>query len=132
MVFFILFSVLSIFVYLYHFFVKVNSFYSEGIFLYINIDNLRNMMLYGFLGALVATFIQKTDKKRKWIQASVIAGIGIGVLVVLILLANTLTTNIKINMIIVIPVFLALSLGGYFLNDILAKKKYNAKNEIEE
>ena len=132
MVFFILFSVLSIFVYLYHFFVKVNSFYSEGIFLYINIDNLRNMMLYGFLGALVATFIQKTDKKRKWIQASVIAGIGIGVLIVLILLANTLTTNIKINMIIVIPVFLALSLGGYFLNDILAKKKYNAKNEIEE
>lgn len=132
MVFFILFSALSIFVYLYHLFVKVDSFYSEGVFLYISVDNLRNMMMYGFLGALVATFIQKTDKKRKWIQASGIAGVGIGVLVALVLVSESFTGNLKINMLIVIPVFLVLSLGGYFLNDLIAKKKFDDKNEIEE
>ena len=88
--------------------------------------------MYGFLGALVATFIQKTDKKRKWIQASGIAGVGIGVLVALVLVSESFTGNLKINMLIVIPVFLVLSLGGYFLNDLIAKKKFDDKNEIEE
>ena len=90
------------------------------------------MMLYGFLGSLVATFIQKTDKKRKWIQASGIDVLAIIVLVILILVGNNLSNNIKVNMIIVIPVFLALSALGYFLNDMLAKKKFDMKNEIED
>ncbi len=132
MVFFVLFSILATFVYLYHLFVKVDSFYSEGIYLYISVDNLRNMMSYGFLGAIVATFLQKVDKKRKWIQASSIAGIGIAVLIVLIGLNNIIETNIKINMIIIIPFFLVLAMGGYFLNDLIAKKKYSGKIEIEE
>lgn len=132
MVFFVLFSILATFVYLYHLFVKVDSFYSEGIYLYISVDNLRNMMSYGFLGAIVATFLQKVDKKRKWIQASSIAGIGIAVLIVLIGLTNIIETNIKINMIIIIPFFLVLAMGGYFLNDLIAKKKYSGKIEIEE
>ena len=131
MIFFVMFSALAIFVYLYHLVVKVDTFYSEGINLYISVDNLRNMVLYGFLGSITSTFLQKIDKKRKWIQASTITGVGIGCLIALIVVGNTLTTNIKLNMLIIIPIFLVLAISGYFLNDILAKKKYDGKLNIE-
>ena len=131
MIFFVMFSVLAIFVYLYHLVVKVDSFYSEGVNLYISVDNLRNMVMYGFLGAITSTFLQKIDKKRKWIQASCITGIGLVCLISLILVGNAITTNIKLNMLIIIPIFLVLALCGYFLTDILAKKKYDSKTNIE-
>ena len=131
MIFFVMFSVLAIFVYLYHLVVKVDSFYSEGVNLYISVDNLRNMVMYGFLGAITSTFLQKIDKKRKWIQASCITGIGLACLIALILVGNVITANIKLNMIIIIPIFLVLSLCGYLLTDILAKKKYDGKTNIE-
>jgi hypothetical protein len=131
MIFFVMFSVLAIFVYLYHLVVKVDSFYSEGVNLYISVDNLRNMVMYGFLGAITSTFLQKIDKKRKWIQASCITGVGLACLIALILVGNAITTNIKLNMLIIIPIFLVLALCGYFLTDILAKKKYDGKTNIE-
>jgi hypothetical protein len=34
-------------------------------------------------------------------------------------------------MLIIIPIFLVLALCGYFLTDILAKKKYDGKTNIE-
>lgn len=131
MIFFVMFSALAIFVYLYHLVVKVDTFYSEGLNLYISVDNLRNMILYGFLGAITSTFLQKIDKKRKWIQASCITGVGLACLIALILVGNVITTNIKLNMLIIIPIFLVLALCGYFLTDILAKKKYDGKTNIE-
>ena len=127
MVVFVLFSILLLFVYLYRLFVKVETYYSQGINLYISLDNLRNMVIYGFLGSIFATFLQKIDKKRKWIQASIITGVGLAFLILLIVLGNVVTENIKLNMLIIVPVFLALGIGFYFLNDFLAKKKYSNK-----
>ena len=37
-------------------------------------------------------------------------------------------TSLKINIVIVIPIFIALAVLGYFINDFLAKKKY--KNHV--
>lgn len=131
MVVFVLFSILLLFVYLYRLFVKVETYYSQGINLYISLDNLRNMVIYGFLGSIFATFLQKIDKKRKWIQASIITGVGLAFLILLIVLGNVVTENIKLNMLIIVPVFLALGIGFYFLNDFLAKKKYSNKILVE-
>lgn len=131
MVFFALFACLALFVYVYHLFVKVETYYSEGLYLYISVDNLRNMVVYGFLGAVVATFLQKIDKRRKWIQGGVITGFGIVCLVSLMAIASSMSDNLKLNMLIIIPLFIVLAIGGYFLNDFLAKKKYNQTSIIE-
>lgn len=129
MVFFVLFSVMAIFVYIYRFFVSADTFYSHGVYLHISVDNLRNMIIYGFLGAVVSVFLQKIEKKRKYIQAASISGIGIVCVVTTILMENVIQGNIKLNMVIVIPVFLTLSVLGYVSNDLLSKKKYQ-KSEI--
>ena len=48
-------------------------------------------------------------------------------------LSTIITGNLTLNMLIIIPVFLALSVAGYFINDILSKKKYKKlDNNIEE
>lgn len=129
MVFFVLFSVMAIFVYIYRFFAFADTFYSHGVYLHISVDNLRNMIIYGFLGAVVSVFLQKIEKNRKYIQAASISGIGIACVVATILMENVIQGNIKLNMVIVIPVFLTLSVLGYVSNDLLSKKKYQ-KSEI--
>lgn len=130
MVFFAMFSVLAVFVYVYRFIVKDSITYSEGIYLNISLDYFRNMVVYGFLGAVVSIFLQKIDKKRKYVQAAIVTSVGVGCFIVIMALGSGITA-LKINMVVVIPVFIALVVIGYFINDIIAKKKFKQVTTIE-
>jgi hypothetical protein len=125
MVFFVLFSALSLFVYLYHFLVKDIN-YSQGIYLHLSIEYFRNMIIYGFLGAIISVFLQKIDKQRKWIQASIIGSIGVICFILTIALQEKITSLLKLNMLIIIPCFIVLSVIGYFVNDLISKNKCKA------
>ena len=131
MVFFALFSILALIVYVYHLIVKDESFYSEGMYLFISVLNLRNMVIYGFLGAVVSIFLQKIDRTRKWIQAGIIGGLGLGIVLTLFAIEKSVVENIKVNVLIFIPEFIALAVLGYFTNDLISKKKFKVAREIE-
>ena len=128
MVFFAMFAVLALFVYVYRFIVKDELDYSKGIFLHLSIAYFRNMIIYGFLGAIVSIFLQKIDKKRKNIQAVIVGIVGVISFMIITALGQGGITSLKINIVIVIPIFIALAVLGYFINDFLAKKKY--KNHV--
>ena len=132
MVFFAMFAVLALFVYVYRFIVKDELDYSKGMHLYLSVAYFRNMIIYGFLGAIVSIFLQKINKKRKNIQAVVVGVVGVICFVLITALGQEVTTSLKLNMLIVIPVFIALAVLGYFVNDILAKKKYKNHPLVEE
>ena len=132
MVFFAMFAVLALFVYVYRFIVKDELDYSKGMHLYLSVAYFRNMIIYGFLGAIVSIFLQKINKKRKNIQAVVVGVVGVICFVLITALGQEVTTSLKLNMLIVIPIFIALAVLGYFVNDILAKKKYKNHPLVEE
>ena len=123
MVFFGLFTILSIFVYIYHFIGKTNLDYSEGIYLHLSVSTLINMVMYGFIAAILWAFIQKIDKTRKIVQAVTIGVVGAVSILVVMGVGNGYD-GFRLNMVIIIPALVALTILFYFVTDIIAKSKY--------
>lgn len=125
--FFALFFILALFVYIYRFGVKDAIYYSSGIYLYITASSISSMFIYGFLGAIVSIFLQRIDKKSKYIMASITAAIGIGFIILFLVLGANNPNPLKINMMIVLPVCLVLSGTGLTLELLVSKKLFFKK-----
>ena len=125
--FFALFFVLVLFVYLYRFAVKDIMYYSEGIYLYITASNLSSLFIYGFLGAIVSVFLQRIDKKSKYIMASVTALFGIGMIITFLVIGMNNPAPLKINMLILLPVCLIIGGTGLAIELYVSKKKSTKK-----
>ncbi len=120
-VFFALFSILLLFVYILRFFLKTDLFYSEGIYLHVSPVNLRNMSLYGFGGSIIASLVQRVEKKEKLIQIIGICIVAI-VFIVTLTLLDQKTRIINLNVILFLGIFIAISIISYFANEYITKK----------
>lgn len=122
--FFTLFFALASFIYIYRFPVPIPGiYYSQGIYLYVTASNLGTMFIYGFAGALLSIFIQKNDKKTKYILLAGTSAVGLITILVLFGIGSRYIVPFGINMVVVFIVCLVIALGGYFLEDIVSKKR---------
>ena len=120
-VFFSLFSILLLFVYILRFFLKTDLFYSQGIYLYVSPTNLRNMSLYGFGGSIIASLIQRVEKKEKLIQIIGICLVAI-IFVTILTILDSKTEIIKLNVILYLGIFILISVLSYLGNEIITRK----------
>lgn len=119
-VFFSLFSILLLFVYILRFFLKTDLFYSQGIYLYVSPTNLRNMSLYGFGGSIIASLIQRVEKKEKLIQIIGICLVAI-IFVSILTILDSKTEIITLNVILYLGIFILISVLSYLGNEIITR-----------
>jgi drug/metabolite transporter (DMT)-like permease len=99
-------------------------FYARGMYLYASLSNLGLMSAYGFLGSIVALFIQKLDKKTKYRQLAIVTLIGLVCVGLLFGFSSIYADAIKINIIFLLLILMVLAIGFYFLENLISQKKY--------
>ena len=107
-----------------------SSIYSKGLYLHMNLYNLFLMTLCCAVGIVIATLIQRIEKNKKKNLIIITCCAGL----VLCILIYALSVNfpdffLKINFLVFESLALALSVGGYFLEDVIATKKFKEKHE---
>lgn len=103
--------------------------YSNGIYFYLNLANLFMGYLYLCIGVLVSLLIQPIEKGKKLKIIGLVFLIFLVVGIIIYALAGSFPDFIfKINFIIFEIIFIALSIGSYFLENYLSKKAFNLKH----
>lgn len=106
-----------------------NGNYSHSIYYSINLYNLFLMFMYFSIGALVASFLQKIDKKKKTVLMVITIGIEAVICASLYALSDTYPEFfLSINFVLFELQFIALAVAGYFIEETLAKKAFEKKH----
>lgn len=104
--------------------------YSRGLFLCLNTYHLFLTYVYCAFGIVIATFLQQIDKEKKkrfvGITLSVCLLLGVAIYILYVYFPET---TLKINFVVGELLLVAAAAGGYFLEEIPAKRAFEKKRE---
>lgn len=112
---------------------NISGIYSSGLSLYINFYNIFLSVTYCFLGVLVAAFIQNitSSQRKKLILSTLLIGVFLAALF-FVLSLNFPDLYLNLNFIICEFVFVAITFGGFLLENKIAKEKFDKRNKQRE
>ena len=111
---------------------ETNSVYSKGLDLFISYNNMFLTVVYATVGVLITAIFQNiTSSQRKMlIGVSLTIGIILGVTFYALGSINP-DFRLRINFIAIEVVCLLMAIGGFFLEDFVAKKNYSKRHTSE-